>query len=204
MKKINISDKISFVGTWNIQNNNLCSKIIDFFENNKKFHQKGLTGKGIDEKAKKSTDLTIEPRSLKNEDCADLKNYFDHLHTCYEDYKTQWPFLTKNFQIVDIPAFNIQRYNKGDHFSGLHSEREGISTMHRVFAWMTYLNDVEDGGETYFEHFNIKIKPEIGKTLIWPAEWTHAHKGEVLNSGKKYIITGWMNFPFNFKVPNKV
>ena len=43
------------------------------------------------------------------------------------------------------------------------------------------------------------IKPEIGKTLIWPAEWTHAHKGEVLNSGVKYIITGWMHFPFNFE-----
>ena len=203
MKKVNISEEISFVGTWNIKNDNLCSKIIDFFENNKKFHQKGLAGKGFDEKVKKSTDLTIEPRSLKNDDCADLKNYFDHLYTGYEDYKTQWPFLTKNFQIVDIPAFNIQKYNKGDHFSCLHSERDGISTMHRVFAWMTYLNDVEDGGETYFEHFKLKIKPETGKTLIWPAEWTHAHRGEVLNSGKKYIITGWMNFPFNFKVPQK-
>ena len=40
-----------------------------------------------------------------------------------------------------------------------------------------------------------KIKPETGKTFIWPAEWTHAHRGEVLNSGVKYIITGWMHFP---------
>ena len=60
---------------------------------------------------------------------------------------------------------------------------------------MTYLNDVEDGGNTYFTHYDLKIKPEIGKTLIWPAEWTHAHCGEVLNSGVKYIITGWMHFP---------
>ena len=41
----------------------------------------------------------------------------------------------------------------------------------------------------------LKIKPQKGKTLIWPAEWTHAHSGEVLNSGVKYIITGWMHFP---------
>ena len=59
-----------------------------------------------------------------------------------------------------------------------------------VFAWMTYLNNVEDGGKTNFKHYDIKIKPEIGKTLIWPAEWTHAHAGEVLNSGVKYVITG--------------
>ena len=59
---------------------------------------------------------------------------------------------------------------------------------------IAYLNDVEEGGETYFEHFNLKIKPEIGKTLIWPAEWTHAHSGSILKSGEKYIITGWLHF----------
>ena len=87
------------------------------------------------------------------------------------------------------------KYLPGDHFSHMHTERCDLSTIHRVFAWMTYLNDVEDGGETNFSHYGIRIKPEIGKTLIWPAEWTHAHAGEVLNSGVKYIITGWMHFP---------
>jgi len=28
-----------------------------------------------------------------------------------------------------------------------------------------------------------------------PAEWTHAHKGGVINSGSKYLINGWMTFP---------
>ena len=39
------------------------------------------------------------------------------------------------------------------------------------------------------------IYKEIGKTLIWPAEWTHAHTGEVLKGGTKYIVTGWLHFP---------
>ena len=68
----------------------------------------------------------------------------------------------------------------------------------RILTVLSYLNDVEDGGGTYFEHFNLRIKPSTGKTLIWPAEWTHAHRGEILNKGLKYIITGWMHFPFNF------
>ena len=59
---------------------------------------------------------------------------------------------------------------------------------------MTYLNNVDDGGTTDFEYFNIKIKPKVGKTLIWPSEWTHAHTGSVLNNGSKYIITGWIHF----------
>ena len=96
---------------------------------------------------------------------------------------------------VDVPSFNIQKYSRGDHFASLHSERTSLDTLHRLFAWMTYLNDVDDGGQTNFSHYGIKIKPQIGKTLIWPAEWTHAHTGEVLKSGTKYIVTGWIHFP---------
>ncbi len=60
---------------------------------------------------------------------------------------------------------------------------------------MTYLNDVEDGGETEFPMFGLKVRPEKEKTFIWPAERTHAHKGLLVNTGKIYIITGWMHYP---------
>ena len=96
---------------------------------------------------------------------------------------------------IDIEPFNIGRYEPGGHFGVTHSERTSQSTLHRFFAFMTYLNDVEEGGETLFNHFNIKIKPKRGKTLIWPAEWTHAHSGKIVKSGKKYIITGHMHYP---------
>ena len=39
------------------------------------------------------------------------------------------------------------------------------------------------------------IEPRKGLTLIWPAEWTHSHRGNILTSGVKYIITGWLIFP---------
>ena len=70
-----------------------------------------------------------------------------------------------------------------------------LASSHRVLAWMTYLNTVEDGGSTLFPHYNLEIKPKRGQTLIWPAEWTHAHCGDVVERGSKYIITGWMHFP---------
>tara|TARA_B110000977_G_scaffold83556_1_gene111617 strand:- start:281 stop:895 length:615 start_codon:yes stop_codon:yes gene_type:complete len=204
MNRINISEKTNFIGSWNINNDNLCNNIVSFFENKEQLHQKGITSAGINEKIKKSTDIYIEPNDLNKDDFKDLKVYLDLLFDCYQDYKIQWPFLNKNFQTVDISTFNLQKYEVGGHFADLHCERTSAPNMHRVFAWMTYLNNVEDGGETYFEHFDLKIKPEIGKTLIWPAEWTHAHKGNVLKKGLKYIITGWMHLPFNFQVPQKV
>ena len=208
MKRIKISDDINFIGCWNIENNNLCKKIIEIFENRKDLQRRGVTGYGKDEKAKKSIDISLDPKNLSENDFKEIKFYFEELFNCYQDYKKQWPFLKDNLKTLDIPTFNIQKYEPGGHYNLTHCERGSLQSMHRVFAWMTYLNDVEDGGETYFDHFNLKIKPTIGKTLIWPAEWTHAHRGEVLNKGKKFIITGWMQFPFNFEninyVPQKV
>ena len=66
---------------------------------------------------------------------------------------------------------------------------------------MTYLNDVEDGGITNFAHYKIDVKPEVGKTLIWPSEWTLCSQWRnSKKSGTKYIITGWMHFPFEQKL----
>ena len=59
---------------------------------------------------------------------------------------------------------------------------------------MTYLNDIEKNGETEFLHYNLKIKPKIGRTIIWPSEWTHAHRGLPTPEKEKYIITGWIKF----------
>ena len=195
MKRININtEQTNFIGFWNLENNKLCSEIIEFFEDNKKLQKQGITGQGKNLKLKKTTDITINPNDLKNPKFKILEKYIDELHKCYMDYQKQWPFLKTMLKKIDIPAFNIQKYSRGDHFAHLHSERTSLSTLHRLFAWMTYLNDVEDGGKTNFSHYGISIKPQTGKTLIWPAEWTHAHTGEILNDRKKYIITGWMHF----------
>ena len=200
MQRIILSKDINFIGSWNIDDNDLCSKIIELFDKRKDLQRRGITGYGTDETAKKSIDISLDPKNLLDDEFKDIKKYFVKLFECYQDYKIQWPFLKDNLKKLDIPSFNIQKYEPGGHYNLLHCERGSLQSMHRVFAWMTYLNDVESGGETYFKHFDLKIKPHVGKTLIWPAEWTHAHRGEILNKGYKYIITGWMHFPFNFKL----
>ena len=186
-----------FIGSWNIENDILCEEIINVFEENKKLQNPG-TGGGIkDLKVKKTTDISLTPNDLKNIKFKSLNDYMEELHKCYADYQGQWPFIKDHFKRVHIGGFNIQKYLPGDHFAKIHSERSELSHSHRIFAWMTYLNDVEEGGITNFPHYNIRVKPEVGKTLIWPAEWTHAHSGEILKAGVKYIVTGWMHFPYD-------
>ena len=191
---IEINKNPHFIGSWKMQEKKTCEDIIDFFENNPELHKRGQTGAGVDEKVKKSTDITINPKSLEKKEYEIFNHYLKHLHECFVDYKEQYPFLKTFVKKIHIGPFNIQKYLSGDHFSKLHSERTDMATLHRLFAWMTYLNDVEDGGTTDFDYYDLKIKPECGKTLIWPAEWTHVHKGSILKSGKKYIITGWLHF----------
>ena len=196
MKKIDITNNKNpnFIGAYNIENDSLWEKIVGFFEENKDLQSQGAVGDGVDEKIKKSTDITIYPNNLKEEKFFLFKDYLNSLNKCYQDYRETYPFLKKFITKVDLGYFNIQKYLPGGHFAELHSERTSLQNLHRLFAWMTYLNDVDDGGTTDFDYFDIKVKPEKGKTLIWPAEWTHAHTGSILKTGKKYIITGWMHF----------
>tara|TARA_B100000963_G_scaffold230561_1_gene201183 strand:- start:3600 stop:4196 length:597 start_codon:yes stop_codon:yes gene_type:complete len=196
MKRLEIknNDNPNFIGNWDIENNELCNKMIEFFEKNPDRQIKGQTAGGIDENVKKCTDITIRPEELQDKKFEIFNKYFENLFQCFNDYKEQYDFLKTFVKKLHIGPFNIQKYYPGDHFNKVHAERTDLSTIHRLFAWMTYLNDVEEGGTTDFDYYKIKVKPKAGKTLIWPAEWTHAHKGSILKGGEKYIITGWLHF----------
>jgi len=183
----------NFIGSWNLDPLDLCDEIISYFESNESKQKKGRTISGLNQNIKKSVDINISPNEIKLPKNQVFNSYLNALFTCHKDYILQWPFLASFLNRVEIGSFNIQRYQVGEHFQQIHSERTSIESLHRIFAWMTYLNDVDDGGTTYFSHYDLEIVPRKGLTLIWPAEWTHAHKGNVLHSGSKYIITGWMD-----------
>ena len=59
---------------------------------------------------------------------------------------------------------------------------------------MTYLNDVEDGGETQWLYQGRQFKPKKGLTAIWPTDFTHTHRGVVSPTQRKTIATGWFSF----------
>ena len=171
MNRINEkSDTINFIGSWKTYNDKLFDNIIDFFEKNIQLHSQGAIDSGINLKEKKTTDLTIDPVDLTNENFSIFNGYFKELFNCYDDYKKQWPFISGNIKNLDIPSFNVQRYLPGEHFSKMHAERSSTSTSHRLFAWMTYLNDLDEnaGGCTNFQHFGIKVKSTVKKNLFDP------------------------------------
>ena len=50
--------------------------------------------------------------------------------------------------------------------------------------------NVVDGG-TEFKYQKIILNAEKGNLIIWPADFTHTHKGIISNTKEKYIATGW-------------
>ena len=184
----------NFIGSWFMEPTSLCDELIEHFESNFSRHSSGKTGSGSNLEIKDSTDMVIKPKELTLPENEYFLRYFDELNLCNKQYIEQWPFLNCISSNLEIGRFNLQRYLPGQHFKKIHTERSSLETLHRVFAFMTYLNDVDDGGSTYFSHYDLEVKPQKGLTMIWPAEWTHAHRGNILKSGVKYIITGWINF----------
>tara|TARA_R110000868_G_scaffold16539_1_gene73910 strand:+ start:347 stop:526 length:180 start_codon:yes stop_codon:yes gene_type:complete len=59
---------------------------------------------------------------------------------------------------------------------------------------MLYLNDVEEGGETELLYQSRRIKPQKGTLTMFPASFTHTHRGNPPLSNDKYIVTGWVEF----------
>jgi len=185
----------NFIGSWEMKGS-ICDEIISYYEKHKDKQEQGVTGTGtINLDTKNRKDISISPKELDLKGNEILNEYFKVLFQFYKDYNKQWPFLASIVSNLEIGRFNIGKYIPGEHFKKIHTERTGLSSLHRLLAFMTYLNDVDDGGSTYFSHYDLDIKPQKGLTIIWPAEWTHAHKGNIINKGSKYILTGWLTFP---------
>ena len=86
----------------------------------------------------------------------------------------------------------LQKTEIGGGYHKLHTESTGYYNTSRTLAWMIYLNDVEDGGETEFPHQRMKIKPKENMGVIWPGGVTHFHRGNPPYSNEKFILTGWL------------
>ena len=90
----------------------------------------------------------------------------------------------------------IKKYNKNNQgYHVFHSDFDSRSNhwLKRSHVLMFYLNDVEEGGETEWYHQKLKVKPKKGTLVIWPAYFTHLHKGHVPISNDKYIMNLWMS-----------
>jgi hypothetical protein len=196
IKPHTINKKTHFIGGWYI-NKNICTDLIKYFENSPNQTQGVLSlesGKvGVNKKEKLSTDVCIR---VGNQD-KEILNYYKELTKVVEEYKKKYKYC--NIQQHEWGMFedwNLQKYKPKEGYFMKHFEKTGGVTINRHLAFMTYLNDVRNGGETEFYYQKLKIKPEAGLTLIWGTDWTTTHRGLTSRTETKYIATGWYSYGF--------
>ena len=111
-----------------------------------------------------------------------------------------YPNYVTNFEVIEGAdkhtnyTFKIQKTRIGAGYHMWHHEDSSRGTCQRVLVWLVYLNDVHEGGETEFLYYPKRIKPKTGTMLLWPAGFTHTHRGNPPISNTKYIITGWIEY----------
>lgn len=191
-----MNNECNFIEQYHI-NESLCDKFINFFESSDSSLKEDMsfTNRGY----------TAIFDVLNKVDVNLKEDYEYEISKIINSYKKKYVYshtLTSKFELH--PKVNLQKYMPGDFYSSWHTENVGFpnfsSKRHLVF--MTYLNNVGEGGETEFFYQNIKIKPKKGLTLIWPTQWTHTHKGLPCTT-EKYVMTGWFSFSGYYVVPSE-
>ena len=194
-------DEQTFIGG-GYMSEEICDEVLDFYNNNKSLQISGTIGSDekndgsqnkfdpiVNVEAKKCTQLNIIPNAQ------ELTLYNIHLQAILDDYKQKYKSadFVKTYDIIENMI--IQHYKPGEGFYKWHMEQNGYAnTVYRHLVFMTYLNDVENGGTEFYHFPDLKIQARKGLTLIWPAGWTHTHKGVISDVDEKYIITGWYSF----------
>lgn len=179
--------KDSFIQGWYMPEET-CDGLVKHFNKNK---NKAKPGASLYEGAL-STDKTIKDSidlSLGNNNFnPGIFEYRMHLQEILNLYVKEYPEVERldKFNVEDV---NLQWYPGKGGFKTWHYERGTKGNMNRVLVFMTYLNDVENGG-THFKYQDITTPAIKGLTVIWPPDWTHTHKGQI-SDNKKIIATGW-------------
>ena len=92
------------------------------------------------------------------------------------------------------PSVKIQKYEPTQGYHVWHCESDNALSSRRILSCMLYLNTVEKGGETEFLYQSRRIPSVQGTLALFPASWTHLHRGNPPLKGDKYIMNTWLEF----------
>tara|TARA_S200002703_G_scaffold23774_1_gene20636 strand:- start:302 stop:880 length:579 start_codon:yes stop_codon:yes gene_type:complete len=177
----------------NFMPNNMIDSYVNYF--NKCEQQGAVYSREVDKTLVEDSSIdTIRdmnvPMTYNNKPFIDM--FFQEIYSLY----TQKYSYLKQLATHNILEVKIQKTKIGGGYHIWHCENSKMKSRNRILAFMAYLNDVAEGGETEFLYQRCRFKPEKNTMLVWPAQFTHVHRGNPPLSNDKYIITGWVEYGF--------
>ncbi|WP_095532660.1 2OG-Fe(II) oxygenase [Domibacillus epiphyticus] len=109
--------------------------------------------------------------------------------------------------IMNIPiehgdGIQIIKYNPGQEYKAhfdFFSPTSKAAKNNRISTLLMYLNDVEQGGETFFPKLNFSVLPQKGMAVYFEYFYTDTsvneltlHGGAPVIMGEKWVATQWM------------
>ena len=162
-----------------------CKHCIEKFNKDDKRYQ-GVVGSGTNLEIKRSIDLHITTNDdWKEEDDVFYKSFKDTTLSYQENLNHPFPNVCLAGDAEDT-GYQIQETKPGDFYTWHHDCMDD-----RLLTIIWYLNDINEDGYTEFSS-GLKIQPEMGKILMFPAQWPWVHRGYPPKYETKYICTGWI------------
>lgn len=186
-----------FVGIYeNFMSDEYCDTAVQYFD---EMHELGQTKDRLvwqktakhhkdDWSVSSSFEDTISLKETKELFPVFLKKFWEHIDLYVNDYSV----LAELNEKPAIYTCKLQRTSPGGGYHVWHCEDLHKSSHQRILTFILYLNDIEEGGETELLYFHKRFKPEKGKMIVMPANFTHTHRGNPPLTESKYIITGWV------------
>ncbi|MGN7409461.1 2OG-Fe(II) oxygenase [Sporosarcina sp. SAFN-010] len=106
-----------------------------------------------------------------------------------------------NIPIEHGEGLQILQYKPGQEYRAHHDFFSSTSkvTNNRISTLVMYLNDVEEGGETFFPHLNFSVSPRKGMAVYFEYFYNDTmlndatlHGGAPVVTGEKWVATQWM------------
>ena len=181
----------------NVLSDEFCDDLISKFDSDDRSHP-GVVGGGFSPEVKDSLDLNFSSLD-------DWNEYDSKMYSTFSPYVNKYTkFLGDNFGTnyagITDSGYQIQKTTPGGRYVWHNDDCINIiddkAATQRYATYIFYLNDVpeENGGATKFllggEEYT--IRPTKGTLLLFPSFNLYTHCGETLESGVKYLVTGWL------------
>jgi hypothetical protein len=179
-----------FIGIYeNVLNEDECKNIIDLFESDlkNKIDINGDTQFLRDKMERHDHSKVYQSSDKSNQIVSVINNVLDK---CISLYAEEF-WIVKQLPATSLKV-KLQKTPPKGGYHVWHCEQGDLNSANRALAWTIYLNDIPSGeGETEFLWQGLRVQPKAGTVSIFPASFTHTHRGNPVYSCDKYIATGW-------------
>lgn len=164
----------------------LCSRLINNFSGH------GLdTHEFYDDEYKRFNQLTLHHDDFKQKELIDeLLVIMQSLYMQYvQDTQLEQYQIPKK---IGYEGLRIKKYYDAECEFKPHVDVVDYDSSKRFMSFLFYLNSTEDGDTIFFDQ-NLKVKPVLGRVVMFPPLWCYPHQGSK-SSQDKYILSTYLNF----------